>query len=125
MAVTTNPAPVVIRIDLNDQPPEILKQLVGPKGDQGERGPLGPMGPQGPRGELGIGIEGKVGPRGPQGESGPRGPQGESGPVRDVPSGAIVFATDVPPGWEAMLWEAPVWWAALWRTIPPFPIRKT
>lgn len=126
MAVTTNPAPVVIRIDLNDQPPEILKQLVGPKGDQGDRGPLGPMGPQGPRGEPGIGLEGKEGPQGPQGATGPRGPQGEIGPVRDVPSGSMVFsqAADIPDGWEDAQIVFPSWWDGVWGGQPPRVLRK-
>lgn len=142
MAQMSLAAPIVLRIELGDQPPEVMKQLVGPQGIQGERGPHGPHGPTGPRGDFGPqGKEGKQGLPGPKGAEGPQGkegkqgeegkrgeagPRGPVGPTRDVPSDALIFwmGDDIPAGWTPEKREFPAWWVGVWGGQSPHILRK-
>jgi len=127
MAKDTSPSAVVLRIDLGDQSPDIMKQLVGPQGEQGDRGLLGPQGARGPQGERGLqGETGCAGPTGPAGPQGIVGPMGERGASVDVPSGALIFWTyeELPDGWIPVEIEFPSWWAGVWGGQAPQVLRK-
>jgi hypothetical protein len=81
---------IVLRVDYDDQSPEVLERMRGPEGKKGDRG------------EPGIGLQGE---------------QGEQGPPGSVPPGSVVFWSmerDIPDGWHAAEVQFPEWWKGVW-----------
>lgn len=124
MPKDTPMAGVVIRFNVEDQPPEILSRIRGPQGDVGPRGMKGDSGPKGDPGSRGdIGLTGAQGGRG---NAGPQGDPGEKGESGDIISGAmLLWSGPIPKGWEQTEMAFPAWWEPMWSPVPaPVVIRK-